>query len=88
VLTGRAGDADKVRLNVGTVDSFQGGERDVILYGFTRSNPERDGTLVATIPAAAFAGGDSLEPRRIGSFIRMDNWYFRLWCDDEMLRAM
>ena len=27
-----------VRLNVGTVDSFQGGERDVILYGFTRSN--------------------------------------------------
>ncbi len=41
LLTGRAGDADKVRLNVGTVDSFQGGERDVILYGFTRSNPER-----------------------------------------------
>jgi hypothetical protein len=41
LLTGRAGDTDKVRLNVGTVDSFQGGERDVILYGFTRSNPER-----------------------------------------------
>lgn len=41
LLTGRSGDADKVRLNVGTVDSFQGGERDVILYGFTRSNPER-----------------------------------------------
>ena len=40
LLTGRAGDAEKVRLNVGTVDSFQGGERDVILYGFTRSNPE------------------------------------------------
>lgn len=33
------GQADKVRLNVGSVDSFQGGERDVILYGFTRSNP-------------------------------------------------
>jgi hypothetical protein len=33
------GDADLVSLNVGTVDSFQGGERDVILYGFTRSNP-------------------------------------------------
>jgi hypothetical protein len=46
----------------------------------------RDGTLVATLPAAAFAGGDSLEPRRIGSFIRMDNWYFRLWCDDQGLR--
>lgn len=41
LLTGVAGEAEKVRLNVGTVDSFQGGERDVILYGFTRSNPER-----------------------------------------------
>jgi hypothetical protein len=41
LLAGLAGDAEKVRLNVGTVDSFQGGERDVILYGFTRSNPER-----------------------------------------------
>ena len=41
LLTGQAGDAETVRLNVGTVDSFQGGERDVILYGFTRSNPER-----------------------------------------------
>jgi hypothetical protein len=39
LLTGHAGSAEKVRLNVGTVDSFQGGERDVILYGFTRSNP-------------------------------------------------
>lgn len=33
-------DERKVRLNVGTVDSFQGGERDVILYGCTRSNPD------------------------------------------------
>jgi hypothetical protein len=41
-LTGRVGDPDKVKLNVGTVDSFQGGQRDVILYGFTRSNPERN----------------------------------------------
>lgn len=32
-------DQDIVTANVGTVDSFQGGERDVILYGFTRSNP-------------------------------------------------
>lgn len=29
-------------LNVGTVDAFQGGERDMILYGFTRSNPRRE----------------------------------------------
>jgi AAA domain len=41
MLAGRAGGAEVIRLNVGTVDSFQGGERDVILYGFTRSNPER-----------------------------------------------
>lgn len=41
LLAGRTGDAEQVRLNVGTVDSFQGSERDVILYGFTRSNPER-----------------------------------------------
>jgi superfamily I DNA and/or RNA helicase len=31
-------DHDLIDTNVGTVDSFQGGERDVILYGFTRSN--------------------------------------------------
>ncbi|ONI70518.1 hypothetical protein ALI144C_48655 [Actinosynnema sp. ALI-1.44] len=31
-------DGDVIEANVGTVDSFQGGERDVILYGFTRSN--------------------------------------------------
>lgn len=41
LLTGRVGDADLIRENVGSVDSFQGGQRDVILYGFTRSNPER-----------------------------------------------
>jgi hypothetical protein len=41
LLVGRVGSAEAIRLNVGTVDSFQGGERDVILYGFTRSNPER-----------------------------------------------
>lgn len=44
----------------------------------------RDGLLVATVPASAFA--DGLEPRRIGSFVKMEGWYFRLWCDDERLR--
>lgn len=34
------GSSGVVGLNVGTVDSFQGGERDVILYGFTRSNED------------------------------------------------
>jgi hypothetical protein len=32
-------DQDVVEPAIGTVDSFQGGERDVVLYGFTRSNP-------------------------------------------------
>ena len=39
-LAARIGNTQLARLNVGTVDSFQGGERDVILYGFTRSNSE------------------------------------------------
>ncbi|WP_181771597.1 DEAD/DEAH box helicase [Amycolatopsis pittospori] len=30
--------SDTIDGSIGTVDSFQGGERDVILYGFTRSN--------------------------------------------------
>ncbi|EIV92913.1 DEAD/DEAH box helicase [Frankia sp. QA3] len=32
------GDPARVAENVGTVDSFQGGERELIVYGFTRSN--------------------------------------------------
>jgi hypothetical protein len=32
---------ETVDADIGTVDSFQGGERDVILYGFTRSNRSR-----------------------------------------------
>lgn len=32
------GDKEIIDLNVATVDSFQGGERTVVLYGFTRSN--------------------------------------------------
>ncbi|WP_410622310.1 DEAD/DEAH box helicase [Amycolatopsis sp. cmx-8-4] len=38
LLRGELLDPDTIDANVGTVDSFQGGERDVILYGFTRSN--------------------------------------------------
>jgi hypothetical protein len=48
----------------------------------------RDGLLVATLAASAFAGTgrDSLEPWRIGSFIKMNGWYFQVWCDDDRLR--
>ena len=47
-----------------------------------------DGLLVATLPASAFAGAgsDGLEPRRVGSFIKMDGWYFRVRCDDMQMR--
>jgi superfamily I DNA and/or RNA helicase len=34
-----ANDEFKLEERVATVDAFQGGERDVVLYGFTRSNP-------------------------------------------------
>jgi hypothetical protein len=39
-LIDEIGQPDKVRLNVGSVDAFQGGQRAVVLYGFTRSNPD------------------------------------------------
>ncbi|MFC7380628.1 DEAD/DEAH box helicase [Sphaerisporangium rhizosphaerae] len=38
-LRNTLGDGPQVADNVGTVDSFQGGERDLIVYGFTGSNP-------------------------------------------------
>jgi hypothetical protein len=42
LLTRSIGDAPAVADGVGTVDSFQGGERDLIVYGFTRSNARGD----------------------------------------------
>jgi hypothetical protein len=39
-LTPLIGDSELADASVGSVDSYQGGERDVVLYGFTRSNPE------------------------------------------------
>ncbi|MEW2163718.1 AAA domain-containing protein [Streptomyces sp. NPDC007084] len=39
-LTPLIGDSRLADASVGSVDSYQGGERDVVLYGFTRSNPE------------------------------------------------
>lgn len=38
LLADLIGDGGRTSDNVGTVDSFQGGERDLIVYGFTRSN--------------------------------------------------
>lgn len=39
-LTRLIGDSQLADASVGSVDSYQGGERDIVLYGFTRSNPE------------------------------------------------
>ncbi len=41
-LTAVMGASSQVADNVGSVDSFQGGERDLIIFGFTRSNPHGD----------------------------------------------
>jgi superfamily I DNA and/or RNA helicase len=41
-LTAGIGASSRVDDNVGSVDSFQGGERDLIIFGFTRSNPDGD----------------------------------------------
>ncbi|MEU6388306.1 AAA domain-containing protein [Streptomyces sp. NPDC046939] len=38
-LTPLIGDSQLAEASVGSVDSYQGGERDIVLYGFTRSNP-------------------------------------------------
>ena len=42
LLTKSLGDSAAVTDSVGTVDAFQGGERDLIVYGFTRSNDRGD----------------------------------------------
>ncbi len=41
-LQGLLGASARVADNVGSVDSFQGGERDLIVFGFTRSNSGGD----------------------------------------------
>ncbi|GAA0366081.1 AAA domain-containing protein [Actinoallomurus spadix] len=51
-LTGREADT---LLNVGTVDAFQGGERDVILHGFTRSNERGNVGFLAELRRANVA---------------------------------
>jgi superfamily I DNA and/or RNA helicase len=38
-LTPLIGDSQIAAASVGSVDAYQGGESDVVLYGFTRSNP-------------------------------------------------
>jgi superfamily I DNA and/or RNA helicase len=42
LLVEQFGVASRLGDNVGTLDSFQGDERDLIVYGFTRSNQNGD----------------------------------------------
>ncbi|MDX6739034.1 DEAD/DEAH box helicase [Actinocorallia sp. A-T 12471] len=42
LLSKSIGDEDAVARRVATVDSFQGGQHDTILFGFTLSNPQRE----------------------------------------------
>ena len=43
LLAQRLGDEERAAARVASVDSFQGGEHDTVIFGFTRSNP--DGTV-------------------------------------------
>jgi hypothetical protein len=51
----------------------------------------QDTLLQATLPTNAFSGSDrSQDPgiplSKLGSFVMMNTWFFRLWCDDDTLR--
>jgi hypothetical protein len=87
------GDAQLAAAQVGTVDSFQGGEREVILYGFTRSNAQgRIGFLKELRRAnVAFtrAQRQLVLIGDLGTLLRADDPDFRVLAQDlhEHLRA-
>jgi hypothetical protein len=52
---------------------------------------QQDMLLQATLPADAFTGSDSspdpgIPLSKLGSFVMVNTWFFRLWCDDDTLR--
>jgi hypothetical protein len=52
---------------------------------------QRDTLLQATLPADAFTRSDSdpdsgIALSRLGSFVMINTWFFRLWCEDDTLR--
>jgi hypothetical protein len=54
---------------------------------------QQDMLLQATLPADAFTrpdadsgAGPGIPLSRLGSFVMMNTWFFRLWCDDSTLR--
>ncbi|WP_329214246.1 AAA domain-containing protein [Streptomyces sp. NBC_01485] len=85
-LTPLIGDSQLADASVGSVDSYQGGEREVVLYGFTRSNPEgRIGFLKELRRAnVAFTRAKSqlVLTGDLSTLLRADDPGFRALADD------
>ncbi|MBD0840661.1 DEAD/DEAH box helicase [Streptomyces sp. TRM68416] len=85
-LTPLIGDSQLADASVGSVDSYQGGEREVVLYGFTRSNPEgRIGFLKELRRAnVAFTRAKSqlVMTGDLSTLLRADDPGFRALADD------
>lgn len=45
-----------------------------------------EGLLHATLPASAFTGS-GVPLSKLGSFVMVNTWFFRIWCDDATLRT-
>ncbi|WP_416974259.1 DEAD/DEAH box helicase [Streptomyces sp. 4F14] len=85
-LTPLIGDSRLADASVGSVDSYQGGESDVVLYGFTRSNPEgRIGFLkeLRRVNVAFTRAKNQLVlTGDLGTLLRADDPGFRTLMDD------
>jgi hypothetical protein len=85
-LTPLIGDSQLADASVGSVDSYQGGEREVVLYGFTRSNPQgRIGFLKELRRAnVAFTRAKSqlVLTGDLSTLLRADDPGFRALADD------
>ncbi|WKX73541.1 DEAD/DEAH box helicase [Streptomyces sp. XD-27] len=85
-LTTLIGDSQLADASVGSVDSYQGGESDVVLYGFTRSNPDgRIGFLKELRRAnVAFTRAKSqlVLTGDLSTLLRADDPDFRAFADD------
>ncbi|MGX1759289.1 DEAD/DEAH box helicase [Streptomyces lydicus] len=85
-LTPLIGDSQLVASSVGSVDSYQGGECEVVLYGFTRSNPEGRIGFLAELRRAnvAFtrAKNQLVMTGDLSTLLRADDPGFRALADD------
>ncbi|MFH8790968.1 DEAD/DEAH box helicase [Streptomyces sp. NPDC017941] len=85
-LTPLIGDSQLAASSVGSVDSYQGGERDVVLYGFTRSNAQGRVGFLAELRRVnvAFTRAKSLLVMTgdLGTLLGADDPAFRSLADD------